>query len=198
MPSQTKTSSNQKIKVGFDLDGVLFFNPLRVMRGVVEFAKKNALHQNTMNFYIPKTAIEQIAWRLIHMSSIKPADGWTQIRKLTDENLIEPYLITARFKCLQNDFDRCLKAIKAEEYFAGCYQNLEDVQPHLFKEKMIKDLGIEYFIEDNWNIVSHLSKATSAQVLWITNVLDSAIQYEPKFNNLEEAIKHVENKVRSS
>lgn len=196
MPAQTEQHKPVKIKVGFDLDGVLFFNPLRIMRAPVELAKKHILHKDTVDFYIPKTPFEKLMWRAVHMSSLRPAAGWPRIRELSEMGLIEPYLITARFRCLKSDFERCVKTLGADQFFAGCFQNLDDEQPHLFKEKMVKKLGIEYYVEDNWNIVNHLSKNTNAKVLWITNAIDASIPYEPRFSNLTDALTQLEQSIR--
>jgi len=175
------------IKVGFDLDGVLFFNPLRFVRGPLDLIKKGGTLQ-----YIPKTRIEQWLWRIIHMSSFTPATGWQEIRRLSKLGLIEPYVITARFKCLQKDFERSMEIVDAPDYFTGCYQNLRDEQPHLYKERMIKELGIEYYVEDNWNIVEHLSATTSAEILWVSNIFDANIEFDRRFNNLAEAMQEIE------
>jgi hypothetical protein len=190
MPSQT-VKTRKPIKVGFDLDGVLFFNPLRFVRGPLDLIKKGGTLQ-----YIPKTRIEQALWRIIHMSSFTPAAGWQTIRALTKAGLIEPYVITARFKCLQKDFERCMEIVDAPDYFAGYYQNLQDEQPHIFKERMIKELGIEYYVEDNWNIVEYLTKTTSTQVLWVSNLFDANIEFERRFNSLAEALQEIEVIVR--
>ncbi|MBP6993661.1 hypothetical protein KBB12_00270 [Candidatus Woesebacteria bacterium] len=186
MPSQT-IKSHQPIKVGFDLDGVLFFNPLRFVRGPLDLIKKGGTLQ-----YIPKTRLEQFLWRILHMSSFTPASGWQTIRTLTRAKLIEPYVITARFKCLQKDFEKCMRVVDAPDYFVGCYQNLNDEQPHKYKERMIKELNLEYYVEDNWNIVEHLTKTTSAQILWVSNLFDADIQFDRRFNNLAEALQELE------
>ena len=181
------------IKVGFDLDGVLFFNPLRFVRGPVDLIKKGATLQ-----YIPKTKVEQFLWRIIHMSSFTPATGWQQIRTLTEEGLIEPYVITARFKCLQKDFEHCMRVVNASEYFTGCFQNLQDEQPHKYKERMINALGIEYYIEDNWNIVEHLKKTTPAKILWVSNLFDANIDFERRFNDLSGALQELKTLVKKT
>lgn len=186
-PDERNNGSGKPIKVGFDLDGVLFFNPLRFVRGPLDLIKKGATLE-----YIPKTRIEQYLWRIIHMSSFTPASGWQRIRELSDAGLIEPYVITARFQCLQKDFERCMQIVNARDYFAGCYQNLQDEQPHKYKERMIKELGIEYYVEDNWNIVEHLVKTTSANILWVSNMFDANIEFERRFNNLSEALQELE------
>lgn len=184
-------ATRQPVPVGFDLDGVLFFNPLRVVRRPIELFKKYILRKDTMSFYIPKTKIEQLMWKVVHMSSLTPAKGWETIRELKELGIIEPYLITARFECLKNDFRRCKNRIKADEYFAGTFHNEKNEQPHLFKERMVRELGIKYFVEDNWNIVDHLTKSTDAKVLWISNIADQDIQFKERFSDLEKAIKRL-------
>ncbi len=188
---------NTPIRVGFDLDGVLFYNPLRFVRKPIELVKKHILHKDTQKFYVPKTKIEKALWKLIHMSSVNPATGWEMIRKMKEDGLIEPYLITARFACLENDFIRCLDRIEANQYFAGTFHNAQDEQPHLFKERMIKSLGIEFFVEDNWNIVDHLNKNTDAKVLWISNFMDNDIEFSNRYNSLLEALQKLPSHLNS-
>ncbi len=191
MPPQTIKTALKPLKVGFDLDGVLFFNPLRFVRGPLDLIKKGGTLE-----YIPKTRIEQFLWRIIHMSSFTPASGWQKIRDLSKAGLIEPYVVTARFKCLKKDFDHCMQIVNAPDYFAGYYQNLQDEQPHKYKERMINELGIEYYVEDNWNIVEHLTKTTSAKILWVSNIFDANIEFERRFNNLAEALQELETIVK--
>lgn len=191
MSSQTDVSNRPKVKVGFDLDGVLFYNPLRIIRGPLDAIKKGAtLH------YIPRTPIERFIWRIIHLSSYTPAKGWQDIRRLTQEGLIEPYVITARFSCLRDDFEKCMKIIDARDYFAGCYQNLNDEQPHLYKERMIRELGIQIYIEDNWNIIEHLQSTTNTTIYWVSNFLDANIAFDRRFSDLTHAIRALEQEVK--
>ena len=188
-PETSKTAFSSK--VGFDLDGVLFYNPLRIIRKPADFIKKGATLA-----YIPKTKLEQFLWRIIHQSSFKPADGWQDIKALTQEGIIMPYVITARFKCLKDDFTRCMHKIDASTYFAGQYQNLQDELPHRYKERMIHELGIEYYIEDNWNIVEYLNKVTKATILWVSNPLDADIPYDYRFDNLKDALVGLRNMIQ--
>jgi hypothetical protein len=175
------------VKVGFDLDGVLFFNPLRIVRRPLEIFKTVVLQDHKKDFYIPKSWLMRQIWRLVHMSSLRPAKGWKAIQTLRERGLIAPYLITARFSCLQQDF----------ETFVACINNSHDEQPHLFKERMVKDLGIQIFVEDNWSIVKHLSQNTDAKALWITNLMDLDIEYPQKYLDLQSAIDEVEKIVKN-
>jgi hypothetical protein len=92
---------------------------------------------------------------------------------------------------LQSDFNRWVKKLNGHVYFKGTYHNTEDLQPHTFKEKKIKELGLDYFIEDNWDIVQHINKTTKTKVIWITNLLDKEIDYDLKFLSLHDAMKFI-------
>ncbi|MFO0704281.1 MAG: hypothetical protein U0525_06230 [Patescibacteria group bacterium] len=188
-PDNTEKVVKLPIRVGFDLDGVLFFNPLRVVRKPIELVKRHILKKNTMQFYIPKSRAEKLMWKIVHMSSLKPAKGYELIRELKEKGIIEPYIITARFACLANDFKRCVKRLKGNEYFAGTFYNEQDEQPHLFKERMVKKLGLDFFVEDNWNIVDHLRKNTNTKVLWISNAMDQDIAFDERHPDLESAVQ---------
>ena len=71
-------------------------------------------------------------------------------------------------------------------------QNHQDQQPHLYKLKLIKKLKLDYFVEDNWDIVKYLSTYSKAKIIWIDNLVDSLfIKYTPKGRNLKKALKHL-------
>ncbi len=186
----------QKLKVGFDLDGVLLYNPARIFRPVT-IALKTILPKRTnglIHFYYPKSPPEELLWRIVHFSSLFIASGFTEIEDLVKKGAIEPYIVSSRYQCLQSDFNRWLKRLNAHVYFKGAYHNSEDLQPHIFKEKKIKELKLDYFIEDNWDIVRHINKNTHTKTLWITNLFDKNIHYDLKFFSLLDAMQFIKEK----
>lgn len=175
-------------KVGFDLDGVILYNPIRTLR---PFAKKilkplkaGILHQNKEAFYLPKTTLERFLWRVVHMSSFRINNGYEDIKRLAHEKNIEMYIITGRYGFLKKDYKKWLKEIEADEVFKGCYINEDNIQPNDFKEKMIKKLRLDVYVEDNWDIIEKLNHHTGAEIVWITNLVDRRIPYQNKFNDL--------------
>jgi hypothetical protein len=71
-------------------------------------------------------------------------------------------------------------------------QNENDQQPHLYKETVIKKLKLDYYFDDNWDIVKHLSENTKAKIIWVDNFVDSLfIKYPFKGRNLKLALKHL-------
>ena len=185
------------LKVGFDLDGVILYNPVRTLRPVassLKFLKKLILRQQPDSFYFPKTFIEKEIWRLLHKTSYKIADGVDDIKELAVSGRIEPYIVTARYSFLKEDFQDWIRKLNNKPYFKYYHYNKNNMQPNAFKEHMIRQLGLDVFVEDNWGVIQRLNGALSkTKVLWISNFLDRNIGYPYKFMNLKEAVGYLNN-----
>ncbi len=182
----------QILKVGFDLDGVLLYNPARIIRPIISLIKKSFIKKKGLNFYFPHTHWEKQLWRLFHKSSIFIAPGLEDIKKLIRTKKIKAYIITARYSYLKNDLEKWLNKIDIGHYFAGVFYNEKDEQPHLFKERTIKKLNLDIFVEDNWDIVNYLkNKKLKSKIYWIYNIFDRNYSYSDKFPNLKSTVKKI-------
>ncbi|MBD3279228.1 MAG: hypothetical protein GF390_00780 [Candidatus Pacebacteria bacterium] len=191
-------SSKPKLKVGFDLDGVLLYNPARMMRPVIAFLKKHRwlVKRKKKQFFVPRSKFQQWFWWLLHKSSLFVAPGYQELKKLVKEGKIEAYLITGRFKHLEADFQRWLRKMGADEVFKTVYLNQQNQQPHLFKEQLIEKLDLDVFVEDNWDIVDHLQRRFSKsnqpkKIFWVSNLLDLGIKHPYKFLSFKQVIKKI-------
>lgn len=185
------------LKIGFDLDGVLLYNPARIFRPITVGLKKilpKKKNSEKTHFYYPKTPIEQALWHIVHWSSLFVAEGFEDIKELSKKKEIEPYIITSRYDCLKSDFQRWLKTLNKENSFVKTFHNEQNLQPHVFKAEKIKELGLDFFVEDNWDIVRHINKNTKTPTLWISNALDREIPYDLKFFTLQDAMNFIKNK----
>ncbi len=180
------------LKVGFDMDGVLLYNPARLVRPLISSLKKKdvCIHRKELEFYVPQSRWEEIMWELFHKSSIFIAPGFELIEQYKEQELLDPYLITGRFAHLRKDFAKWQRKLKTDKVFHQAFMNDQDEQPHLFKERKIQELGLEYFIEDNWDIVHYLSDKLKGKckIFWITNIFDRKIDYPDKFSSLKQAL----------
>ncbi len=182
---------NRPLRVGFDLDGVLLYNPARIARFPIAIFKRLFLRKRRIKFYYPKRPWEKGLWRVFHWSSLFVAPGFDEIKRLVEKGKIEAYLVTARYSFLENDLKWWLKRMKIDHTFAGIHHNKKDEQPHLFKERMIKDLDLDVFVEDNFDIVKHLTQKTKAKIFWIYNILDRMIEHPHKFPTLKKTIERI-------
>ena len=180
------------LRVGFDLDGVILYNPVRVLRPVASFLKPFVFRPNGQQFYFPKTRPEQFFWRILHKTSFWEAPGLSDIHTLALTKKIEPYIITARYDFLKSDVEQWFKKIQAHTYFSQCFYNTKNEEPHFFKERMIRNLHLDVFVEDNWGIVEYLApKFTQTKIVWIYNLLDRMIPYPYKFSSLRKTIEYL-------
>lgn len=181
----------KRIVIGVDFDGVVAYNPFRVIRAPIAYVKKNILGIKKTKFYIPQSSLEKILWIILHESSVFPANGVELLRELVEQDIVEAHLVTARFHFLQDRLYRWLRRYDLERVFASITVNERDEQPHLYKERVVTSKRFDYFIEDNLDIVAHLAKTTETDILWIYNLLDRFHPYEKKFPYLKQALEHI-------
>ncbi len=183
---------SKKLRVGFDLDGVILYNPVRTLRPIAQFLKflKPLLfHEKAESFYFPHSRIEQFIWRQLHKTSFRIADGFEDLKSLIREGRIEAYLVTSRYRFLKKEFEHWVKKLQSPPVFKGCYYNKKNMQPNVFKRYIIKRLGLDYFVEDNWGVIQKLNGSLKkVKVLWISNLLDRTIPYPYKFFSLREIV----------
>lgn len=190
-------NKNKILRVGFDLDGVILYNPARIVRPLIVFFKKIFLPQEQKIFHLPKSRFQKFIWLLLHKSSFTLSPGYDELIKLIKENRIEAFIVSGRYDSLKGDFNKWLQKIAAKKYFKACYYNTNDEQPHIYKEKMIKKLRLNIFVEDNWDIVDHLTtnhglRTTNCKIFWIYNIFDRNIKYKYKFPHLKKVIDFIE------
>lgn len=184
--------SRKIIKVGFDLDGILLYNPTRIARPIIAFLKKYFLKRDLKRFYYPKTALEKFIWLILHKTSLWPAPGINNLKKLIKKGKIKAYVISARYESLEKDFKRWQKKIDPENIFSGWFYNKKNDQPHLYKQKMIEKLKLNIFVEDNWDIVDYLKKSQNkCQIFWLYNLFDRKINYSNKFPTLKRILSKI-------
>lgn len=187
----TNLIMNKILKVGFDMDGVILKNPIRFIRPIAKImkpVKALVFKQNRESFYFPSSPFEKWLFSLLHLSSFMVDSGISEIEDLVKSNKIEAYIVSGRYSFLKGGFDYWVKKSNSKNIFKGCFQNDKDLQPNLFKANMIKKLGLDIYVEDNWDIVNKLKiQNPKVKVLWITNWLDKFIAYPYKFSSLKKS-----------
>ena len=179
----------QILKVGFDLDGVLLYNPARVVRPIIAFTKKYILKRDLNKFYYPKSGLEKLIWKLFHHTSLWSASGIDDLLKLISDRKIEAYVVSARYELLEADFKKWVKVIDPKKQFSGYFFKKKNQHPQILNKQMIKKLGLDVFVEDNWDIVKHLN--SKAKIFWIYNILDRNKDYKYKFSNLKATVDYL-------
>lgn len=182
----------KKIIVGLDFDGVVAYNPARLARLPISLVKKHILHTHDVTFFVPKTPLQRSLWALAHESSLFPAKGAAMLRMLTSERIIEAHLVTSRFAFLQPNLEAFLKRWNLLSCFTSITLNTKEEQAHMYKERIIRKLKFDHYVEDNWDIVSHLDAShLKTDIHWIYNILDRNREYALKHPYLEHALTQI-------
>jgi uncharacterized HAD superfamily protein len=170
----------KKIRIGLDFDGVVAYNPFRIIRAPVAFIKRHIFGVTKLKFYVPHSKLARIFWIIVHESSMFPAFGSDRLRMLSEKHHVEFYLITARFHFLQPSLYRWLRRYRLLTVFRQIHINKDDKQPHEHKLEVINRLKLDYFVEDNWDIVHYLQGKTKAKIFWVYNISDRRKFYRYK------------------
>jgi len=182
----------KKIIVGLDFDGVVAYNPARLARFPISFVKKRILGIQNVSFFVPKTPWQRSLWALGHETSVFPAKGASLLRRLTHEGTIEAHLVTARFGFLEEHLLRFLDRWNLRDAFTTITLNTREEQPHEYKARIVGEKKFDYYVEDNWDIVSYIN-ATKAKthVHWIYNLFDRGREYGYKYPYLEKSLERI-------
>lgn len=180
----TNKTTKPKIKVGFDLDGVLLNNPLGAVRPLLKFVRKNIFKKKSTGSYTPETKLEEfINFFYIKLSYFKMR-GYKEIIRLVEEGKIEAHIITARHQTYSNEFYTSVGRLNKKGHFTTANYNSANEVPHKFKENSIKQLGLDVYVEDNFDVVQKLAESFPGKVYWLTNPVDRHISFPLKFNDL--------------
>lgn len=152
--------STRRVKIGLDLDGVLIDKPPFVPKRLLEWLVR-AHKDRGLAYRFPKSKLEQQIRILSHYYLFRPPirKSLEFAKSLANTNRYELYIISGRYSFLKDRTKQLLKKHQADSLFKKAIINLGDEQPHLFKEKMIKKLAIDIFVDDDLPLAQYLAKS---------------------------------------
>ncbi len=83
------------------------------------------------------------------------------------KNNCEVYLVTTRFGFLEELTTSWLKKYNLYHFFRQVIINRDDFEPNEFKVKTVKELGLDYFVDDDLETLNILSKNTETKLIWL-------------------------------
>jgi len=146
-------------KIAFDLDGVIIDKPPIIPKRLLEWlfcgGGKNGLH-----YRYPKTRLERTIRKISHYYLFRPPiKGNVEfIKKMAKDPSLEFYVISGRYSFLEKETKNWLEKNKISKFFTQIFLNLNDEQPHLYKEKILGNLKPDIFIDDDLLLVNFLTK----------------------------------------
>lgn len=140
--------------IAFDFDGVFVKYPLFLPPFLRQFIyrEKKSLSERFPTFIEQKLRI--FSHILLFRKPIQK-----NINSVRNNNRkSEMYLISGRYQFLNQKTNIWLKAHHLEKIFKRVFINSQNEQPFLFKDKKIRELRVERFVDDDIDLIEFLAK----------------------------------------
>ena len=156
------------MKIGFDFDKVFidyppFFPPSLINR----IYKKQG--GKAFQYRIQKKP-EQLIRITTHFSLFRPVikKNLLVLSQTKYSKNHSFYLISSRFGFLQKRTDVLIRKYNLDQIFSGMHFNYQNKQPHLFKEAVIKKIGIQRYVDDDLELLEYLTgKNPTINFFWL-------------------------------
>lgn len=145
------------MRIGFDLDRIFINYPPFVPDSLIDWLYKN--HQSAkLSYRIPTSTIEIMVRQLSHHAFFRPpmSDNIAFLQKLHREGKHSLFLISGRYSFLHTQTHALLKRYGLSDQFEKVYLNVDNEQSHLFKERIIGQEKINFFVDDDSELVDYL------------------------------------------
>jgi len=156
----------KKIKIAFDLDGVIIDKPPLIPKKLLEKlfrgSKKNGLH-----YRFPKSKREQTLRKISHYYLLRPpiSKNIDFIKKLSRDKRYDLYIISARYSFLKKQTDNWIAKRGLNKIFKKICLNSKDEQPHLFKEKVLTAIKPAIYIDDDNLLADYLVNKGKTKII---------------------------------
>ncbi len=155
------------MKIGFDLDRVFINYPPFVPGFVIDYLYKNH-GTKKLSYRIPTSPFEIFIRRVSHWWGFRPPiqQNIDYLNSLAKSGKHELYLISSRYSFLKPQTEYILKKYGLFGSFKKIYLNLQNEQAHEFKKRIIEDLGIDVYIDDDADLINFLASTKTKTKLF--------------------------------
>ncbi len=157
------------MNIGFDLDKVLIsYPPLVPGRMIDKLYKKKA--NGVLLYRIPSTP-EQWLRKLSHIPALRrPIRENLHVLEELSRKDHKLYLISSRFKFLEPETTKLVKKHGIDRLFDGLYFNYDNLQPHEFKNAVIKKLHLDIYVDDDLHLLNYVSRQQNGiRFYWLSD-----------------------------
>jgi hypothetical protein len=155
------------MKIGFDFDKIFVNYPVFLPETLVNFLYKN--HNGKLSYRIPGRLEQRIRIFTHNPTFRQPIKKNMQVlENLASDPNQELYLISGRFGFLKQTTENWINKYSIHSLFKELHFNFENEQPHLEKDRIIKKIGIQKFVDDDNDLLTYLAKKNpSVEFYWL-------------------------------
>lgn len=163
------------MKIGFDLDNIFIDTPPIIPKSIIERLYKKKT-KDTLLYRIPSRT-EQYIRLFSHLPFLRPAiEQNIEILKSMQKNNSNYYLISSRYGFLKKATDGLIKKHNLDQFFDDLHFNYKNEQPHLFKQKLISDLKLDKYIDDDLHLLKFIANNNNkTKLYWFNKKINKKI-----------------------
>src|SRR5260221_3171332 len=158
------------MNIGFDLDKIFIDHPPFIPDCIINKLYKE--RDNCILLYRIPGVVEQNLRQLSHQSFLRPPiqKNLAFLQRITQEKKYNLYLISSRFGFLKKQTERIRKKHEFDNIFKKLYFNYQNEQPHEFKNRIVKEIKIHKFIDDDLSLIKYLARENPNIIFyWLNN-----------------------------
>ncbi|PIS14725.1 hypothetical protein COT64_01045 [Candidatus Shapirobacteria bacterium CG09_land_8_20_14_0_10_39_12] len=149
----------EKVKIAFDLDGVIINKPPLIPKDWIEWLFRGwRKRKNGLCYRFPKSKSEIFVRKLSHFYLLRTPvkTNLKLVKKLSSDPKYDLFVVTSRYSFLKKETTILFKKWHLNNIFKEVFLNGQDEQPHLFKERILKELKPIIFVDDDKEIINYL------------------------------------------
>jgi len=184
---------NKKIILGFDFDKVFVNYPPFVPSALINrlYKKKSKV----LSYRIPGT-FERHVRIVSHLPFFRSPmeQNIRSLEMLSKKTHVEMHIISSRFSFLKRLTNYWIEKNNFKKYFKSINFNFEDEQPHKFKERILKKLNVNIFVDDDLDLLKYLApRHPSIKFYHITDKLtnEKLLPNITQINTIADLLKYI-------
>ena len=161
-------TSNKKALIAIDLDGIFVGKPPIISADLVNYLYRKTKEEKLV-YKLPNSRFQKTIRQLSHSKHLRPVIEnnveWLK-QKLKSEKF-QIVILSGRYSFLEEITKKLLNrnSLPIDKDFLKV--NLNDQQPHLFKEQMIRKMKVKYMIDDDIYMLEYLAlKIPETVFIW--------------------------------
>lgn len=158
--------------IGFDLDNVFIDTPPFIPDAVIDrLYRKQSTRKLAYRF---PSSFEQSIRKISHLSIFRPAlTKNIEICKKRRRKADTFFLISSRYKFLEPETNAVIRKYQLDRLFDTMVFNFENKQPHIFKDKVLKELAVDRYVDDDIHLLDYVAERNkNIHFFWLNGHLD--------------------------
>lgn len=157
------------MRIAFDLDKVFANYPPFIPYFVIDRLSKKPTED--LKYRYPGKLEEKIrVWS--HHPSLRPpiTANVEALKELSQNKKNDLYLVSGRYGFLKKRTNEWFQKNKIKDIFKRTYFNFENEQPHIWKNRILRQLQIEKLVDDDLELLLYLAeKNPKVEFYWLAN-----------------------------